>query len=573
MKALEITVIVIIVVLIILFVLGARQTQANSQCPSTNKSTHRDSWSDDFHPHVKAARPQVNHVRSLPKSSAPKSASNYKVENSACKSSSESDCPSPRKYKDLFVPSQFPTIDHAITYAFSGKRPEDHYRIILETQGPHAMAPDRHVSLDVESLEIKALTSTDHMGMFYGHLTHWSDHFGVKEETDSTISGEGPFALSLSGGNSTISVVGTEVDFPYGFGAPCFKAPGWAFGQPPGVILGIDPDFTSLRNGDVIRWYDANTGNVTDHTITSKTATSLTVNPPVAGPLVEGSGFSVRPRATITFAPIYPFLPEIVMNGDFSLTGVQLAQGAPGPFPSILSLSVKGVVDVRKCLFHTELATQSGSRMFAYSPNTWMDETNGGFPAKIVMNAGGAFFAFRQSFVGRSAGVSSYGSSHNTLCFSQWIGCDKGILLRAASSMKTDGAEFVDCDIGVELDSAMMYQTLWFRRCNTAMLLKNGSKYDNVRIIEFGPLPNFPVIIDGQGSGIGIICDTNSQVYTTHLRLADLTTHAIVDGTSIVIPHGIVNTSTVVSDLGTGTFGSLLSGIQFNNSWTNTSEC
>lgn len=480
---------------------------------------------------------------------------------------------SPKACVDLLVPSEWPTIDSAIEYAFSSVAKEQHFCVVLETQGPHIMTPKRHVSLDVASLEIKAKTSTDHMGMFYGHMTHWSDHFGIKEETNSAISGEGPFELSLSGGNTTVTVVGTEVDFPYGFGAPCFKAPGWAFGQPPGVILGIDPNFTSLKNGDVIRWYDASTGNVTDHTITSKTSTSLTVNPAIPGSLVEGSGFSVRPRATISFAPIAPFLPEIVMNGDLSLIGVQMSQGAPGPFPSQLALSIKGSIDVRKCLFHTELASQAGSRMFGYSPNTWMDETNGSFPAKIVMNAGGAFHAFRQSFVGRSAGVSSYGSSHNTLCFSQFIGCNKAIFMRAASSMKTDGAEFVDCDVGVELDSAMMYQTLWFKRCNTAMRLKNGAKYDNVRIIEFGPLPNFPVIIDGQGSGTGIVLDTNSQVYTTHLRLADLTTHAIVDGSSIVIPHGIVNTSTVVSDLGVGTFGSLMSGIQFDNSWTNTSEC
>lgn len=324
----------------------------------------------------------------------------------------------PQKCKDLLVPSHFPTIDDAIEYAFSSQSREQNFRIILETQGPHIMSPLRHVSLDVQNLEIKAKMSTDHMGMFYGHLTHWSDHFGVKEETDSTISGEGPFNVSLSGGNATITVAGTEVDFPYGFGAPCFKAPGWAFGQPPGVILGIDPNFTSLKSGDVIRWYDANTGLVSDHSITSKTATTLTVNPPVPGPVVEGSGFSVRPRATITFAPIAPFLPEIVMNGNLSLTGLQFSQGAPGPFPSQLSCSIKGVLDVRKCLFHTEIASQSGSRMFAYSPNTWMDETNGSFPAKVVMNAGGSLFAFRQSFVGRSAGVSSYGSSHNTLCFS-----------------------------------------------------------------------------------------------------------------------------------------------------------
>uniref|UniRef100_A0A6C0CIC1 Uncharacterized protein n=1 Tax=viral metagenome TaxID=1070528 RepID=A0A6C0CIC1_9ZZZZ len=474
----------------------------------------------------------------------------------------------------LKVPSKHLTINDAIAYAVQTARPDSHYRIILETQGPHVFDGVRYSSHDIERLNIEAASSTDHMGMYYGHLAGGFSMFGDKGETNLAVSGTGPFNLALSGSNTVITVTGTEIDYPYGFGLGCLETPGWVVGAPPSVVLGKSPNFTTLKTSDSIRWFDATTNLVTDHTITGVTITTISVSPAIpSSPLVRGSGFSVRPRATITFNPMAPFMPELVIDGAVSLIGVQLSPGTPGPIPSQILFDAKTSADIRKCLIHVQVASVAGSETFAYTPNTWMDSTNGIQPANIVMNAAGSFRGFCQNFVGPTAGIAGYGTGVSTCCFGIWINNTRGVYLRANSHCKFDLGEFIRCATGIHLDGANGCQAVWFTNCGTAMLLENGSRYHNVKIIEFAPFPDFPIVIDGQGAGTGLVLRNNSQLYTTHLRLADVPFQAYTDGGGFGIPSGIINTSTTVSNLGTGTVGSLLSSIEFNNSWVSSTEC
>ena len=477
-------------------------------------------------------------------------------------------------YKKLFVPSKYPTINAAIEHAIADTTPGAGYRIILETQGPHLFSGARYSSTTLAYLSIEASASTDHMGMYYGHLTGAFTLFGDKGETNLGISGIGPFELSLTNANTSVTVEATHVGYPYGFGEGCLQTPNWIAGAPAAATITVNPNFGLLKTGDVIRWFDATTNLVSDHTITSKTLNSLIVTPAIpSSPLIKGSGFSVRPRATITFDPTQPFLPELVLNGAFSLVGVQLSQGPIGPIPSQLLFDDKVNVDIRKCLIHVQIASAAGCRIFSYTPNTYMDETNGVGPANLAADAAGSVYVFRQNFIGPSARISGYGTGASTCCFGLWVNNEKGVYLRAGSHCKFDLGEFVRCTVGIFLDGAGGCQAVWFDGCGTAMILQNGARFDNVQIVEFAPFPDFPIVIDGHGSGTGLVLRNNSQLYTKSLRLADVPFEAYTDGSGFGIPSGIVGTSTTYSNFGPGTYGQLLSSIEFENSWVAPSEC
>jgi hypothetical protein len=475
--------------------------------------------------------------------------------------------------KSLSVPTDHATLTAALNYVFGPGNCYKKIKIVLENQGPHVIIPGRYTSLSMEYLSIEAKTMTDHMGMYYGHELGSFSMFGNKGETNTAVSGSGPFSVVLSAGNTVITVTGSETNMPwsnnFGLGPyGCVKSPGWVVGVPTGGVLGISPNFIGLTATDTIRWFNTATNLITNHTIVSASGNTLTVTPAIPGSAVRGCGFSVMPRATVVMPPA-PLIPEIVMNGILSMVGLQFASQTPAPFYSVLIFDVKEYVDIRKCLIHSQLVSAAGSRMFALTPNTIMDDTNGVCPARYVVNAGGAVFGFRQNYIGPSAGLWTYGSNGNTMCFSTWVNCSTGVFMRARSACKLDLAEYVKCQTGVSCDGfSVAMQAGWFDSCNTAIKLRNSSGYDNATVLEFGPLPVFPMVVDGNGSGLALDFDYNSQMHTELLRIADVTTHATFDGVPTVIP-----TVTAVDTLTPAGYGVRKSGIVFNTSDLSTSSC
>ena len=485
-------------------------------------------------------------------------------------------------YPILSVPSKYPTIHHAIEYAIANAAQGAGYRIVLEGYGPFLFSGARYTSSNLSYLSIEAASSTDHMGTYYGHLSGGFALFGDKGETDLRVSGIGPFNLVLSSSNTVVTVTGNTIDYPYGFGLGCLQAPNWEEGAANTPPLSIDPDFTGLivggsvcgAVGDFIRWFDATTNLVTDHVITGVAPTSLSVSPALpSSPLIRGTGFSVRPRANITFDPNRPRFPEIEINGTVELIGIQLSQGSLTTSPVQLIFDGETEVNVKGCLIHTEIVTSPGASLLAYSPNTWMDETNGTSAAQLVSN-GGSSYCFRQNFIGLTAGLSGNGMSGSACCFSLWVNNQLGVYLSSGSSCKLDQGEFIRCAVGLSLNSALGYEAVWFTGCGTAMTLENGSQYASTGTNADDPSGiSVPIVIDGQGAGTGIVLANNSQLYTTYLRLADVPFQAYTDGVPFTIPSGITNTSTTISSNGPGTYGPLLSSIEFNNSWVAHTEC
>jgi hypothetical protein len=455
---------------------------------------------------------------------------------------------------NLMVPSKYATVGQAITQAISTP---GNKTIVLEGQGPYLFEGAQYGSQNLSVLTIQAASSTEHMGTFYGHLSGGFASYGDQsgQTVPSTVSGVGPFSLSLAGSNTVITVNATNIGYPYGFGTGCVQVPSAI----PGSSPSLNPDFTSLLIGDTIRWFDAATNIVSDHAITGITTTSLNVSPAIpTTTLIRGTGFTVRPRATIIFDANQVNLATL---GAVSLIGVQLQQGGGGA----LNFGSQTSVKIQRSLSHVNVI---GSSFYFQSPNTWMDVTNGVSPAQLVVETGSLLIS-NQSFIGPSSGLYAYGSS-GTCEYSLWVNNQLGVALNAGSSVRFDFGEFVRCAIGMNLEGSTGYEAVWFTGCGIAMLIENGSKYFNSETVSGNSVP---ITIDGQGAGTGIILNNNSQLYTVFLRLADVPTQANTDGVTFSIPSGITNASTTISSNGVGNVGPLLSSIQFDNSWIAHTEC
>lgn len=468
----------------------------------------------------------------------------------------------------LQVPSKYPTLADALAVAFSPTLEYTRFRIILETQGPHTLPPAHWSSNKLEYLSIEASRITDHFGMYYGHNVGAYSRLGVKQLSDESLSGVGPFSVVLSGGNTIITVTGNEVDYPLGFGSGIVKAPGWVFGAPPGAILGISPNFGPVTNGiqtgDTIRWYDEPTATTTSHTVTVVSGNSLTVTPAISTPVVKGCGFSIVPKSTILLG-VAPLLPEFAFPGSLLLNGLHFESLAPTPFIPTLTVSQATTI-TQRCLFHTQLIFAAGSNNTSLVPNTFMDTSGGPNSAKLWVNSAASVYCFRQHFIGPSAGFYGRGGGTCTMCFSLWVGNNIGVSFSDNTSCKTDGAELYKCTTGVSLDGACrIVQMIWTEGCSTGIRCRNNSNVGNSNIIDYGPLPVFPLLMDGQGSGVGLDFDYNSHLSTSRLRLRSLTTHANIDGNPVVIPV-VAATSTLYSDNGSGSYGTHLSGLVFTDS-------
>jgi hypothetical protein len=477
---------------------------------------------------------------------------------------------SPANAKVLRVPSEYATLSDAITEAFNSSDGHHRFRIVLETQGPHVILPLRYASNDLEYLSIESASKTAHMGTYYGHLVGAYNRLGLQGLVDTSIAGCGPYNIVLSGGQTVITVTGTEVPYPYGFGLGVVQAPGWIFGLPPGVLLGITPQFSLPDNnilvGDVIRWFDATTNLVTEHTVTAVGLNQLTVSPAIANPVVKGSGFSIKPRATVTVTP-YPLFPAFVFRGEMILTGLLFESTLAPPLQPGLSI-LQASVYLQQCLSHIEVLSSSGAKLFALAPNTFMDNTNGVTNAQLWNNSSGNVYSFCQNFIGPSAGFCGRGGGKNNCCFSVWVRNTVGILLTDSTTSKADGAEFYWCQTGVKLEgSSSIVQSLWFTKCGTAIMNRDGSTVTNGDITEYGPLPVVPLVIDGQGSGVGLDLDFDSQVSTTNLRVLSLTTHAVVDAVPVVVPTTYPAVlPTLLSGAGANLYGTRNSGFIYTNS-------
>lgn len=467
----------------------------------------------------------------------------------------------------LLVPTQYATLSDAINYAFASDV-NGRFRIILETQGPHNLPPLHYASNTLEYLSIESASITSHMGTYYGHNSGAYNRLGLQGLININNAGCGPYNIALSSGNTIITVTGTEVPYPLGFGNGVVEAPGWIFGLPPGVLLGITPIFNASSDniiiGDVIRWFDASTNLVTEHTITNVASNALTVTPAIPNTVIQGCGFSIKPRATINVG-VAPLAPSIAFGGQMRITGVHFESVVAPPFPAILSI-LMATSYIQQCLMHIELMSSSGGKMYALAPNTFMDNTNGAAPAKLWSNSTGSIHAFCQNFVGPEAGFGGRAGNKNNMCFSLWIRNNVGVSLSDTTTCKCDGAEFYWCNIGANLKgSSSIEQALWFTKCSTGIVCRDNSTTSNGDITEYGPLPVTPLVFDGQGSGVGLDLDFNCQVSTTSLRLRGLTTHAIIDGNSVIIAN-VSSTPTVVSNTGVGSYGTHLSAITFENS-------
>lgn len=408
------------------------------------------------------------------------------------------------------------------------------------------------------------------MGTYYGHNSGAYNLLGLQGLIDENIAGCGPYELILSSGNTVITVMGTEVPYPLGFMHGEVLAPGWLFPYPPHTILGISPVFDapsgSIIAGDTIRWFDASTNYVSQHTVVSAVGNKLTVTPAITNAVVQGSGFSIKPRASIIIDAA-PTPLSFVFPGVFRLTGLHF-ESAIGP--PLLS-SVMTFTYLQQCLCHIDITSSAGANTYALAPNTFMDYNTGGAQrAGLFSNSSGVIQAFCQNFIGPSANFGGRGGGICTMCFSLWIKNNVGVSLTDGTSSKCDGAEFYLCGIGVSLNgSAKIVASLWFTKCGTGILCRNNSEVANSDIVEYGPsFPVVPLVINGQGSGVGIDSDFNCQVYTTNLRLRDLTTHALMDGLPVPITN-VTGTPTLISGAGVGSYGSHLSGLVFINSDVN----
>lgn len=469
---------------------------------------------------------------------------------------------------NLRVPSQYATLSDAMTVVFSDDAQFVRFRIILETEGPHVLPASHWSSNKIEQITIESETVTDHMGMYYGHNTGAYSRLGVKQFEDETVSGVGPFSVVLSSGNTVITVTGNDVDYPLGFGNGVVKAPGWIFGAPPGVFVGITPVFdasaSSLLVGDQIKWFDSNTDVVTTHTITAINSNTITVNPAIPTSVVKGSGFSVVPRAKIMLG-LAPLLPEIAFPGSLILNGLNFESQSPYPFIPTLTLTQVNAI-VNHCLIHSQIIVAAGGKCTSLVPNTYMDTSSGTNSAKLWVNSAATTYGFRQTFVGPSAGFYGRGGGKNTMCFSLYIKNNIGISLTDNTSTKADGLELYRCATGVSLNAgSSIQQMIWAEGCGTGIKCRNNSTVYNSNIIDYGPLPVFPLVLDGQGSGVGLDFDYNCQLSTSRIRFRDLTDHAVIDGNTVVVGT-VVSTSTLLSNNGTNVYGTHMSGIVFTDS-------
>ncbi|ARF09677.1 hypothetical protein Indivirus_2_56 [Indivirus ILV1] len=449
--------------------------------------------------------------------------------------------------KIVRVPTDKPTLNDALTYVFTSDDIKA-FRIILETQGPHAMAA-RLYNNDLSYLSIEAETNTDNMGMYYGHL---ASAFGVlanKNEVDITKSGRGPFSIALSNSDTTITVSGTSImgpnPVPPAGGPACIPYPNAFIGTG-----GISPDFSDLLAGDTIRWFSTSTNVVTELTIASVSGNTITLTTAVPTPVTRGDGFSVKPRASITLG-VGPLLPELIISGVLELTGLYFPAVAPlGSFPAIIIAEGKNHTNLKQCLFETSYATGS-TITYAFGPNTFMDSTNGVSQAKLVCNAGGNVLAFGQTFVGKFSGFEGFSSNVHTICFTTYIGCDRGATHRLSGS-KHDFNDFIKCKIGVLAENASRpSQASWFWHCNTAIKLSLGSSFENVPPSSVG-FPDLPMIIQGDptdSTTIGVDLSYNSQLNCPILRMCDVATHGIIDGVIVTtFPDVFPPSRTLVSD-------------------------
>jgi hypothetical protein len=469
----------------------------------------------------------------------------------------------PYDAKVVRVPTDCITLSVALDTVF-GDKLNRRFRILLENQGPHNMPPKMYSSKTMEFLSIEAETGTDHMGMYYGHNVSAYSKFGLKGQTNTAVSGSGPFSVVLSGGNTVVTVAGNEVDYPLGFGAGVVKAPGWVVGAPPGVVLGTSPNFSTLLPGDKIRWFAESTNAVTEHTIISTGTNSLTVNPAIPVAVTKGSGFSVVPRATILLS-VAPFLPDLVLQGTLMLNGLLFESVIPAPFPALLNIS-EARTSLQRCLLHTQLMITIGGDIQTVVPNTFMDKTNGVSPAQLWVNSNGKVYGFRQHFIGPSAGFYGRAGGKNTMCFSLWVKNNTGVSLTDATECKLDGHEAYKCGVGVSIDGrSHVSQFLWLTQCGIGLRCTNNSTLSNGPVTDYGPLPVFPLVIDGSGAGTGIVLDYNSQLSTNRLRLRSVTTHATVSGVNVVVPP-VTGVTTLISDAGTGAYGARMCGFTFSDS-------
>ncbi len=542
-----------------------------------------------------------------------------------------------QKEKVVSVPGDYPNLDTALFDIFFNSPNINRYRMILENQNhvlsstfiipgnPNPVAA-KYNSFSLEYLSIEAASYTDHMGMYYGHLTGAYSLIGTKGETNLGVSGCAPFSLSVVPNatnplNTDITVTGVSLNFPHGIyndpaappGPSCRLAPNWVVGAPNSVpnpnpppatvplYLGISPNFNSLSNSDKIRWYDSVSNNVSEHQIVSIIGNKLTVTGVINTVVTKGSGFSVKPRATITVNP-GQLVPAFIYNGAMVLNGLHFEVSPPAslplppplPNPNYLSFvsqiwfEVKTYIDIRRCLSHIEFLSSSGARLMSNSPNTYMDMSKNtiipGFPvckapALLISNAGGGVFVFRQTFVGPNAGFSSFAANSNTVCFSTWIDCDNGIYLHSKSGSKVDGSEFSKCKVGIYCDGySVIGEASWFDNCETGVILRNSSGISSTPYKELPPLPDVPMVFSGSGTLVAINLDNSSNVYTRKLRMADVQQHAIIDGGNVTLPNyplaPIVNASALnISNNGVSTYGTKLSYISANYIDVNPSSC
>ncbi len=446
--------------------------------------------------------------------------------------------------KKIKVPGDAPTLADAFNLIKEQSEKFKDFKIVLKTQGPHEI-PASHNYLPVNLLIITGPSIAASMGKYYGHQVGGFDVFANRGQHDSAKAGNGPFSLALSNANKTVTVSGTELDVPYGtFGGTggYAKAPGLLVGFPNGIaggapafLQGVAPNFGDIFPGDQIIWFDAGMNGTSYHNVVSTSGNSITVDAAIPA-LSKGSGFSVRPRATIEVSRSV-VTPDLVTDGLIRFDGVQIQEKNVGPpIPSKLALFPKNASDMRNCLCHTIIFSISGD-FNGLSPNTWMGLSAGPY-ALLLNNAGGFVYTWGQSYIGPKAGVAGRaGGMGGATCFSLWVRNNIGLDYSGNQATKVDGGEFVNCGVGVLVgESSTVSQPEWFHECGVAIRAKCGSTVNMVDLSYISPGINTPVmVIDGGGTGVGFELSYNSQVCIPKLRMCDMATQATVDGSGEVV--------------------------------------
>jgi len=470
--------------------------------------------------------------------------------------------------KILRVPTDFPTLNAALAEVFYGSKLKK-FRIVLETQGPHILPPQQ-LNGRIDYLSIEAASKAPNMGSYYGQDAGLFNTLGIKTDPDVLAAdvGGGPYNLALSNADTTVTVTGNSVMGPGYFGGPLIPYPTVFVGHG-----GFTPNFNQLVPGDKVRWFKTATNAVTELTIASVLNNVITFTSVVPTPVERGDGFAVKPRATVRIGGPAPLSPEIIVDGVIKLDGLFFESNPAvlnppnpeiGPFYAFLMVEGNYYSELKQCLSESIIASGSMT-MRAYQPNTFMDPTNGLIDAKLLCNAGGVINAFKQTFVGPSAGFETFNANCCTMCFSTFIKCNNAVTHRDGGA-KHDFNDFVKCSTAIFAEGGgHPSQACFIWYCQNAIKLRNNSMYNNVPPKAAG-FQDLPLIIQGDPlsvTNVGFDLDDGSRVNSRIIRMCDTSKHAVVDGVNIH-PFANVVATTTRQPAPTGV-GVRVSGIVYDN--------